>query len=485
MTLEQAMSAAAACQASGRLDQAEAIYRQVLAQQPNFPDALNRLGIVAAQTNRASLALDLIGRAVAIAPNFAGYHSNLGLVLDGLGRWSQAIDQYRQALALDPNLADAHCNLGNALRQAGDLPGALDHCQRALKLRSNFPMGCNNLAMALYAGGRFDEAILYFRRAISLQPDFALAHQNLGGLLLTVGQFAEGWTEHEWRWRSPQSPPPGRELRKPLWDGSDLGSRRILVQFEQGLGDAIQFARYAKLVAARGGKVIFRSPRETLRLFQTLYGVEELIGPDQPLPAFDVHCPVLSLPAMMRTSLQNIPADVPYLRADPQLQQTWQTRLSSVSGLKVGLAWAGRPSHSNDRNRSIPLQTLTPLAAANVLFVSLQKGAAAEQVRRASGGLKIIDWTDDLNDLADTAALIANLDLIITVDTAIAHLAGALGKPVWVLLPFVPDWRWMLQRNDSPWYPSMRLFRQPRIGDWQTPIEQIVEALKMFNPTAE
>jgi hypothetical protein len=314
-----------------------------------------------------------------------------------------------------------------------------------------------------------------FEKAITLRADYALAHWNLGLILLSLGDFQRGWAEYEWRWRRPEYARHDH-FKRPRWDGTQLGRRRILLHTEQGFGDVIQFIRFVPKVVERGGKVILACHSELRRLLSKIEGVQQWIDPGETLPEFDVHCPLMSLPKVFGTTVQTVPGQAPYLAAGAELAERWRERVEGLPGRKVGLAWAGRPGHGNDRNRSIRLNQLEKLGiVAGVSFVSLQKGEAA---RQQTPGLTITDWTADLNDFADTAALIANLDLVIAVDTAVAHLAGALGKPVWVLLPFVPDWRWMLDREDSPWYPTMRLFRQPAIGDWETPISRIVEALK-------
>ncbi|MGD0390626.1 MAG: glycosyltransferase family 9 protein [Tepidisphaeraceae bacterium] len=261
-----------------------------------------------------------------------------------------------------------------------------------------------------------------------------------------------------------------------------MEGRTLLLHAEQGVGDAIQFIRYLPLVAQRGGKIIIECQTELQRLFQTTAGRCQIVARGQPLPAFDLHCPLLSLPRVFGTSLANVPNIVPYLHADAEDAGKWQHRLAEhASIVKVGLAWAGSPAHKNDRNRSIKLAGLAPLGQiSGARFFSLQKGEAAAEAKTPPPGMQFVDWTEDLKDFADTAALIANLDLVIAVDTAVAHLAGAMNKPVWTLLPYVPDWRWLLQRHDSPWYPSMRLFRQPRIGDWDSVFAQVADALFLW-----
>jgi len=272
-----------------------------------------------------------------------------------------------------------------------------------------------------------------------------------------------------------------RNFTKPQWDGRALEGRTLLLHAEQGLGDAIQFIRYLPLMSQRGGRIIIECYAELQRLFQIMAGRCQIVACGQPLPAFDLHCPLLSLPRVFGTTLSNIPHVVPYLHPDAEEARKWHHRLLWQSRLvNVGLAWMGNPAHKNDRSRSIKLARLAPLGQVpGVRFFSLQKGEAAAETKTPPSGMELVDWTQELKDFADTAGLIANLDLVIAVDTAVVHLAGAMGKPVWTLLPFVPDWRWLLEREDSPWYPTMRLFRQNSWGDWDSVITRVVDALSL------
>jgi Flp pilus assembly protein TadD len=426
---------------AGNLAQAESIYRGVLAQHPNHPQALHLLGVLASQVGRHDAAVDLLNRAIAGSPMSADYYLNLGVALDGLGRSDDAIVAYRRSLALNPELIEAMNNLGSAYFDKGDL----------------------------------DQALSFYQSAVARRPDFATAQRNMGHIFLMRGDFERGWPLHEWRWRIKNFVTPRFEFSQPLWTGGDLNGKRILLHAEQGIGDAIQFMRYAPLVARRGAKVIFYCPPELVRIAARVDGIEQSVGWDKPPPAFDVHCPLLSLPGIFKTTLADIPATVPYLTPDPTAVEKWTSRVTTAASgrRKIGLTWAGR--QQPDPLRSVPPQLLAPLATAGGnWFCSLQKGNET----KAPPELELTHWTAELADFADTAALLANLDLVITIDTAIAHLAGAMGKPTWLLLKSAPDWRWMLQRADSPWYPTLRLFRQPRSGDWQTPIGQLVQALK-------
>lgn len=330
--------------------------------------------------------------------------------------------------------------------------------------------------------GQIDEAIAAYRRALALNRGLAEAHNSLGLALLLQGEFLPGWDEYEWRWKMKDFPSPQRNLDQVQWTGQPLEGRTLLLHAEQGIGDTLQFIRYLPLIRRLGASIIVECPSELQRLIRPIASGHRVGVTGQPLPPFELHCPLMSLPRVFGTMLDSIPREIPYLRADADDIQTWKDRLGEdLPSLKVGLAWAGSPNHAEDRYRSIALDRLGPLGQVpGIRFVSLQKGHAATQTNKLPHGMQLIDISEEINDFADTAALIANLDLVIAVDTAVAHLAGAMGAPVWVLLPFAPDWRWMLDREDSPWYPTMRLFRQPLRGDWDSVIARVVRALSIW-----
>jgi Flp pilus assembly protein TadD len=480
MNIHQAFQLAIQHHQAGRLREAEMLYRQILATDPRHADALHMLGLGAFQAGRNDVAIDLIRRAIASRPNYPEAYGNLGLALYENGQLDEAVAAQRQAIALKPDYPEAHGNLGNALKETGDLEGAVAACLQAIALRRNYPEAHYNLGGALKAKGQLEQAIDAYRRAIALRPDFADAHFNLALALLLQGDFLRGWEEYEWRWRNRDFRAARRSFPQPQWDGGPLEGRTILLHTEQGFGDSLQFIRYLPLVAERGGRVIVRCREGLRRLLQTMCADVPVLEKDQTLPAFDVHCPLLSLPHLFATDLASIPGNVPYLHADVAEAGVWRERLAAcVPSLKVGLVWAGSPTHRNDRNRSMKLASLTTLARVpGVRFVSLQKGEAAAEAKSPPEGMELLDPTDELNDFADTAALIAALDLVIAVDTSVVHLAGAMGKPVWVLLPFAPDWRWLLDRNDSPWYPTMRLFRQQRAGEWDPVVAEVRSELE-------
>jgi tetratricopeptide (TPR) repeat protein len=460
---------------NGATGEAIESFKAAIAIKPDFADALNDLGKTYLVCGNTDEAIKCFRQAIAVKPDFADAHNDLGVALLNRLEFEPAVKSLQHAVALKPDSEDACNNLGGALGAMGRHAESEETFRKLLSANPRFAPGYNNLGNALYGAGQWTRAVESFQTAIHLRPDYALAHWNLGLLLLSLGDFERGWTEYEWRWRRAEYARHDH-FKKPRWDGKPLSGRRILLHTEQGFGDVIQFIRYLPRVVQSGGKVILACHSELRRLLSGMDGIEHWIDPGGTLPEYDFHCPLLSLPSVFQTTAATIPAQVPYLTADSDLSAAWRDRLARVDGKKVGLVWAGRPGHGNDRNRSLVLSQLSALGSVSgVSYISLQKGEAAKQV---ADGLQLTDWTSNLNDFADTAALIARLDLVITVDTAVAHLAGALAKAVWVLLPFVPDWRWMLDRDDSPWYPTMRLFRQPALGDWRTPIARIVEALK-------
>jgi hypothetical protein len=336
-----------------------------------------------------------------------------------------------------------------------------------------------NLAGQIHQQGDLPQAAELYRRMIALQPHSPMGHIGLGLILLAQGDLEQGFAELEWRWKMPDLARLLAQLGKPMWDGGDLNGRRILIHAERGLGDTINFVRYLPLVAQRGGKLIFGCHPDLHGLFKQIACIDEWLTPGSPLPSFDVHCSLVSLPAVFRTTLATIPAQVPCVVADAALTQRWRDRLGADERLKVGLVWSG---HDRSLGRAMTLTDMAPLAdaaqAGDVRFVSLQKGSASAQAKSPPPGMELLDWTAELNDMADTAALVANLDLVVSVDTSVAHLAGAMNQRVWIALKRAPDWRWLIDRADSPWYPTARLFRQAVAGDWKAPIDEMAKILR-------
>lgn len=511
MSLGDALALADRCRNEGRLPEAETLCRRVIEAQPNAPEAEHLLGLIAHQNGKLGEAIEHVRRATELAPQTALYHANLGEMLRLAGRPRLAADSARRALAIDPQMAmalsnlgaalyelkdyekaarahrqaiavkpdfaEAHNSLGNALHGLRRFEEAAAAYRRALEFKPDYADALANLGTTLHHSGEFDDGIAILRHAVALSPHHANAHSGLGILLLMRGDFGEGWDEYEWRLRSTERTGP-RFPERP-WQGEDLAGKRIYVQAEQGFGDAVQFARYIAPLAARARTVTLRVHQQLVTLLrESLPGVAVLGDRGDPAP-YDCDAVLLSLPRVFKTRLETILADVPYLRVPVAARQRWQKRLARMEGVKIGVVWAGNPEHVNDARRSVDFSLLAPLfAVPGASFASLQVGPRAGDLaklkRRESS---IDDLSPQLGDFAETAAAVAALDLVIAVDTSVAHLAGALGKPVWVLLPWVTDWRWMLEREDNPWYPTMRLFRQKKGEDWADVIARMAAQL--------
>ncbi|ASV99859.1 tetratricopeptide repeat protein [Paraburkholderia aromaticivorans] len=477
-----------------RFDEALASADRALALQPKFADALNNRGNAQAGLNRPLDALGSFDRAIALMPDFAQAWNNRACVLRDLGRPADALASCDHALALQPNYPDAWSNRGNAFSDLNQPEEAERSYRRALELAPAFADAWNNLGLAQIDLGQHAQALSSYERALAANPAAAETHWNESLCLLQLGRFEAGWQKYEWRWERSRIKASRRAFAQPLWLGDfSIDGKTILLHAEQGLGDTLQFCRYATRVSKLGAKVVLEVQPELMRILSTLDGVDQLIEAGQPLPPFDCHCPLLSLPLAFKTDLDTMPSATPYLFADAEAARQWRERIHARADgrLKVGLVWAGgnRPHvaelRKNDARRSIAFERLAPiLDVPNVQFFSLQKGPAAQQLDSAAWGGRMIDLTEELADFADTAALVANLDLVISVDTSTAHLAGALARPVWILNRFDTCWRWMLERTDTPWYPGARLFRQPALGDWDSVIEAVRDALAALSASA-
>jgi Flp pilus assembly protein TadD len=468
----------------GRADEAEAQFREALNLDANDPTRHLKLANALAQRKDFAGAERHCREAVRLDPKSVAGWLDLGNVLKELKRYVEAEACCREAASLAPNSPVIQERLASALQELGRFSEAEARYRHAIRMSPGFAAAQGNLGILLTIAGRPDEGEEYLREAICLQPDLAEAHFNLAWTLLRTGRYEEGWREYEWRWKTAFFQPMDRKFLQPMWGGEPLDGRTLLIHAEQGYGDNIQFCRYIPLIDAPGN-VVFEAPPALLKLFRSLPGVSRLIPRGKTLPAFDLHCPIMSLPHVFGTTLETIPAGVPYLAADPRRVAKWRERLASVEGRRVGLVWAGNWGRGDDRWRSITLDRLAPLGGVDgVSLVSLQKGPPAEQTRYPPPGMAIHDWTDDLHDFADTAALIAALDLVIGVDTAVSHLAGALGRPIWVVNRFDSCWRYLMDRPDTPWYPTMRQFRQPRLADWDDVIGQVRRALTEYATAA-
>lgn len=477
--------------ALGRLEEAVIAYGEALAIKPHYAEAHYSLGNALKALGRLEAAAAAYRDALAQRPAYAEALFNLGNTLHDLGRPAKAITAYRGAAAMKPQYAEAHYNLGCALEVQGQLEEAGAAFRRAVDARPHFPEAWCNLGGTLQQLGRIDEAVSATSKALDLKPDYPDAVWNRSLIRLAQGDFAQGWEDYEARWQAKQLRTPRRDFVQPLWSGEEIAGQTILLHAEQGLGDTLQFVRYAPLVAKRRAHVILEVPMPLVRLLKGMPGVERIIAVGQSLPTFDWHCPLMSLPRAFGTRLETIPAAVPYLHPAPHLVAAWRDHMPADGLLRVGLVWAGNPRQSTpgadalDRRRSMPLWQLARLAnVPGVRYFSLQKdGEAATQAKTPPAGLGLIDLMGKVSDFADTAALIANLDLVIGVDTSVIHLAGAMGKPVWVMSRFDGCWRWLREREDSPWYPTLRLFRQHAPGDWTEVVERVRDALSNFTPT--
>jgi tetratricopeptide (TPR) repeat protein len=474
-----------ALQASPDLDEAQTRRVDTLS-------ALSRLSFAEAHCFRADTlraidqytdAIEAYDRAIALCPDYVDAWNGRGLALVELGELADALASYDRAAAIRPDSAGTHANRSTALRNLGRLEEAAAAADRALALDPRHVAALNNRGNALRALGRLGEAVGFYDQAIAGDPQNVQSHFNRALCRLSAGDFARGWEEYEWRTRLPGFAKDAPRLRLPLWLGEDdIAGRTIMLHAEQGYGDTIQFCRYVPLVAARGAVVVLAVQPLLEPLLAGLSGVSRIVGPGERSLALDLRCSLLSLPHAFGTLLSTIPAELPYLAPPPANLRLWQEKLGERRGPRIGIAWSGNLRHKSDRDRSLMLAELAPIAAVGLPLYCLQREMRPNDLPDFAMFANVEYFGDALRDFADTAALIAQMDLVIAVDTAVAHLAGAMGKPVWVMLPHAPDWRWMLERDDSPWYPTMRLFRQPRPGDWRPVVERVRRQLRNLVP---
>jgi tetratricopeptide (TPR) repeat protein len=493
--------------------QAEQAFSRAIQLAPQRPEMHVRLARAKLQQDDAFAAISAARRATELQPAMAEAWAVLALALSAALKHDQALESGRRAVELAPHAPEAHINFGIVQAAAGDKSAALTSYERAVALAPRHPIAHRNMAAALDMLGRYQEASAAITRALELnpndlegwlnlsslrrrlrdhvgavaaaehvlkmQPDHAGAHGNLGLSLLALGDYARGFKEYEWRWLCANFTTKPREFDRPAWNGSDPSGRTIFVHHEQGLGDMIQFARYVPMLAARGATIILEAPVLLRSLMNSLPGVQRVIAAGTRPPGFDLHVPLLSLPRIFGTTYNTIPADIPYLSASADRLNTWKQRLDALGGrMKVGLVWAGNPQHVDDAQRSMKPSHLADLAGlTDIVFVSLQKRDNPLASEALPAGLEVVDVSQDLNDFADTAAAMMHLDLTLTIDSATAHLAGALARTVWTLLAYAADWRWKDDGDSTPWYPTMRLFRQPSPGDWPAVIRSVRDAL--------
>ncbi|MCS6851687.1 MAG: tetratricopeptide repeat-containing glycosyltransferase family protein [Gemmataceae bacterium] len=448
----------------GRWPEAIPHFEEALRLNPDYPNALNNLAVAYSDQRRYDEAAACLERAIRLQPDYAEAHNGLGRVRFEQHRYEEAVASFRRAVALNPQYARALANLAIGLIVLGELDEAQRYCEEALRLEPDNAELTSYLAVILKRQGRAESALTVYQRALEVQPDCVAAHIGLGLFLLLHGDYERGWQEYEWRWRRPGISMPA--TGKPIWDGSPLKGRTLLTFAEQGLGDTIHFVRFAQQIQASGARVVVQAQPVLVPLLREGSGLTHVVGDVSEAPPFDVMAPLTSLPRLLGTRLESIPAPVPYLQADPRREQWWKRELDrGPGGLRVAIAWQGNPHHQNDRARSVRLERFRPLALAGVRLLALQWGHGREQLPDA--GFPVEDWGERVcPDFRDQAAFLRNVDLVISVDTSLVHLAGALAVPTWVALPFNPDWRWLMEREDSPWYPTLRLVRQPRPGDW-------------------
>ena len=459
---------------AGRVADALVCFARAVQMDPRQHNAAYKCGVLLQQQERFAEALVHFDACERLQPGRAPTLQQRALVLHALGRFEESLRDNRRAHQLDPENPFIRNNLGRDLMHLGRHDEALRWFEAALQVRPGFIEALNNKAFSLARLHRFEEAFAVYSQSKALDPDHAGTGWNLALLQLLTGNFADGWTGREARFRLPSLPVVYPNFPQPRWSGDpDIAGKTILLYADEGLGDAIQFARYVPMVAACGARVVLGVQEALQPLLSGLSGVAQCVARSAALPAFDLYCPISSLPLAFRTSLDTIPAQARYLPPLPDhALQTWQDRLGARDGLRVGLVWSGNPRHANDRNRSVSLRMLTKILDVDAKFVSLQKDPKPED-RATLTGTGIIDWTMHLTDFIETAALVSCLDLVITVDTSVAHLAAALGKPTWILLPYTPDYRWLLGRDDSPWYPTARLFRQTASRDYGGVLDRV------------
>lgn len=497
----------------GNLREGDRVLARSLQLAPHQPEALANRAIALVQFGRAAEAEALLRRALQLRPDHAEAHNSLGNVLRGMDRDDEARAHFEQALLARPGYAEAWNNLGTVLLRARELDAALGHFRRALALQPDYADALNNLGVGLSHSGRYDEALASLDRALQLRPSFVDAHHNRFIVLLAqmrvdealagydralaldpehgdlqfnkslvellVGDYENGWKRYEWRWKRAASPAP-RSFAQPLWLGeTPIAGKTLLIHPEQGLGDYVQFCRYARLAAEQGARVVLEAPAPLVRLVRTMSGDFTVVKQGDPLPPFDCHCPVMSLALAFGTVVETIPGQVPYLFADDALRRAWRERLGAKIRPRVGLVWSGSTGHANDFNRSMALEMLAPVLALPLEFHALQKEIRPADARALRRFEQLRTHCDELGDFADTAALAAEMDLVVSVDTSAAHVAAALGQETWILLAFAPDFRWLVGRPHTPWYPGAALIRQPAIGNWGAVVAQLGARLRV------
>jgi tetratricopeptide (TPR) repeat protein len=464
----------------GRGDEAIASYQKALQCQPQFPQALHGLGLAYGDVKRWLESLAAFDAALVQKPDYAVAYMDRGNTLRELERVPEALQSYERSIQLNPQSAQAWSNRGVVLKRLGRMDDAATSYERAIALDAGFVDAMVNYATLLKDMMRLPAAMAMNGRALTVDMDNSGAHLNLAICHLVTGAWSQGWLHYEWRWKTEQLKDGARTFAQPQWRGESLVGQTILLHAEQGLGDTLQFCRFAEVLAARGARVLLEVQAPLVGLLAQLPGVHILLGRGQPLPEFDLHCPLLSVPLALGLTLENMPPAQSYLQPDAEMVHAWAAKACAGPALRVGVVWSGRPEHKNDHNRSIPLTEFQRIFRPELRYHCLQKEFRSADMPTLAARSDVAVWDAQLQSFSDTAALIATMDLVVSVDTSVAHLAAAMGKPVWLLLPFSPDWRWVVGRDDSPWYPHMRLFRQPDTGQWAPVLAHIHQALGLF-----
>lgn len=486
MNIGQALQNVIVLHGERKLLEAENLLWQILEVEPENPDANHFIGIIAYEVGNFEYAENYLKKAIQLNPSNPSCYLNMGNLVQTMGDLEGSLKWYEKSMATGHQESEKiYNNMGVSLTRLSRYEDATASLEKAVGINSQYAEAWNNLSEVYKLSGRFDDAVNACDKAIQLAPQMVSARWNRALLYLLKADFENGWPAYEWRWKRPQTPSRAIDAGE-RWAGQPLDGKTIFVYEEQGMGDTLQFMRYLPMVQQLGGKVIFEVIPPLIRLADTVAGYDRLwVGQKnvdtRPTDRFDFHVPLMSLPGILGTNLSNIPASLPYIRTDQTLAKIWGARIKDVPGLKVGVVWAGHPQHNNDHNRSIPLSLIASLAESeNISLYCLQKDKHKKWMDMDPATVFVQDLGAQIADFADTAAVIENLDLVVSVDTAMVHLAGAMWKPVWTLLPISPDWRWMLEREDSPWYPSMKLFRQTTAGDWASVIENVKSALEQF-----
>jgi Tfp pilus assembly protein PilF len=465
-----------------RFDEALASYNRAISIKPDNPEAYYNRGVLFFNLERFEDAIASYDRAIAIKPDYIQAHNNRGNTLKELKRLSEALGSFDRAISIKPDFADAYFNRGNTLRDLNRFDEALASFDRAASIRQDFALAHYNKCILLQELKRYDEARASLDRVLEAKPDYADAQASKAELLLLMGDYQQGWDLYEWRFKTKYLEAHSAAINLPLWTGQSIAGKRILIHSKAGYGDYLMFIRYVPLLKKLGATVIVFAPKPLLSLFSASDTDVQVVDMDGPVPEVDFQCPIMSLPKAFRTTLDTIPADLPYLKAPPEKLAYWRQKLPASEKLRIGLMWSGSPNRNIDknplRNRTAPLNAIRSLLDLPFEFHSLQKEPLENDAALLSSLTQIHTHQEELGDFSDTAALIDRMDLVISIDTSVAHLAGGLGKPLWVILPYSSDYRWAAESDKTPWYPNATQFRQNAVGDWENVIQRVKQRLR-------